>query len=93
MALEEWLRAIESSKAYGFIKLITFCLVPSIVLLKNFKVPEFEKSSGITNLRTHIIRCCLEMKEVAHDDKLLTHFFHRSLIEATLKWCIYLDRS
>lgn len=33
------------------------------------------------------------MTKIEHDDKLLIHFFHKTLIGATIKWYTQLDNS
>lgn len=69
MALEEQLRPIEGSKAYGSIDQSELCLVSNVVVLKKFKILEFKKYSGATNPRTYITGYCREMTKVAYDDK------------------------
>lgn len=41
----------------------------------------------------HIITCCKEMVEVAHNDMFHIYFFDRSLKEAALKRYMQLDNS
>lgn len=65
--------------------------MPSVIVPNKFKVPKFEKYSKAMNAKTHIITYYREMIEVAHDDKLLIHFFYKSLTGETLKWYIQLD--
>lgn len=92
-SLEGCLKAIEGSRAYSSINLAKLYLVSNVTVLKKFKVPEFEKYNGLISLKTHIITYYKEMIEMAYNDKLLSHFFQRSLIGAALKWYMQLDSS
>lgn len=92
-ALEERLRAIEGLKTYGSINPVELCLVLGVTIPKKFKVPKFEKYNGTTNPKMHIITYYRGMMEVANDDKLPIHFFHRSLTGVALKWYMQLDSS
>lgn len=83
--LEESLRAIDGVKAYGSIDPIELYLVLSITVPKKFKVSKLKKYSSFSNSKTHIIRYYREMTEVAHNKKLLMHFFHNSLIGVVLR--------
>lgn len=67
--------------------------MPNVVVPKKFKVLEFKKYSGATNPMTHIIGHCREMTAIAHDDKLLIHYFYRSLTNVALICYMQLDSS
>lgn len=79
------MRAIKKARAYGHIDPIKLFLVLSVTVPKKFKVPKFEKPNGSSNLKTYIIGHYREMIAIAHEDKLLIHFFHKSLTRAIPK--------
>jgi len=63
------------------------CLVPNMVVLKKFHIPEFIKYTRTLYLSTYLRSYCNMMIEVMHDEKPLMHFFQDSLNEAdTLGW-------
>jgi hypothetical protein len=45
-ALEAWIRAIEGVDLYDPVRAVEMCLVPNVVVLKKFCVPEFIKYTG-----------------------------------------------
>ena len=89
IALEQMMRAFEGIRLYDPIKAVKMCLVPNIVLLKNFKVLEFVKYTGTQCLITHLIVYSKKMVEVVDDEKLLIHFFQDSLSDAALTWYMW----
>ena len=52
-ALEECLKAMETSKRPGF-NVAAMCLVPGVMSPPNFKVPEFDNDKGVTCPETHL---------------------------------------
>ncbi|KAJ9189546.1 hypothetical protein P3X46_000826 [Hevea brasiliensis] len=92
-ALEERLRAIEGLNMYGSVDVASLRLVPDVVVPPKFKVPDFDKYTGNSDPRIHLATYIAKMSALTEDDKLLVHFFHESLSEAALRWCIQLDRS
>jgi hypothetical protein len=60
------------------------CLVLNVVVLKQFRVPEFMKYTITQYPSTHLKSYCNKMTEVVHDEKLLMHFFQDSFSEAAL---------
>jgi len=91
--LEEHLQTIEGLNMYGSLHVSTLRLVPDVVVPPKFKVPEFEKYTGITDPHIHLATYTAKMLALSEDDKLLIHFFHKSLSSPALRWYIQLDRS
>ena len=56
--LEERLRAIEEGENYAFANLEELFLVPNIITLPKFKVPDFDKYKGITCPKNHLKMYC-----------------------------------
>jgi hypothetical protein len=75
VALEQRLRALEGIHLYDPIKAVEMCLVPNIVIPKNFTVLEFVKYIGTQCPVTHLKAYCNKMAELVDDEKLLIHFF------------------
>jgi hypothetical protein len=74
VALEAWIRAIEGVDLYDPVLAAKICLVPNVVVLKKFRVPEFIKYTGTQYLMTHLKSYYNKMTEVVHDEKLLILF-------------------
>ncbi|KAJ9173657.1 hypothetical protein P3X46_016771 [Hevea brasiliensis] len=92
-ALEERLRAIEGLNMYGSVDVASLRLVPDVVVPPKFKVSDFDKYTGNSDPRIHLATYIAKMSALIEDNKLLVHFFHESLSEAALRWCMQLDRS
>jgi hypothetical protein len=90
-ALEERLRAVEGNDLFDPVRAAEVCLVPSIVIPKKFRVPEFVKYTGMECPNTHLRSYCNKMAEVIHDDKILIYFFQDSLTGSALSWYMRLD--
>lgn len=43
IALEQRIRTFEGTSLHDLIKVVEICLVPNVIILKNFRVPEFVK--------------------------------------------------
>ena len=69
--LEERLRAIEKGEDYAFASLEELFLVPNIITLPKFKVPDFGKYKGTTRSKDHLKMYCRKMGAYAKDEKLL----------------------
>jgi hypothetical protein len=54
------------------------CLVPNMIIPKNFRVPEFIKYIGTWCLVTDLKAYYNKMVEVVYDEKLLIHFVNKS---------------
>jgi hypothetical protein len=91
--LEERLRAIEGNDLFDLVRVAEVCLVPNIVILKKFRVPEFVKYTRMECPNTHLCSYYNKMAEVIHDDKLLIYFFQDSLTSSTLNWYMRLDNA
>jgi hypothetical protein len=92
-ALEAQIRAIEGVDLYDPVRALEMCLVPNVVVLKKFRVPEFIKYTGTQCPITHLKSYCNKMAEAVHDEKLLMHFFQDSLNGAALSWYMRLDNT
>ena len=56
-AIEEKLKALEGSNDLG-LDAAEMCLVPGIIIPTKFKVLDFEKYKGASDIRTHIRSYC-----------------------------------
>jgi hypothetical protein len=93
IALEQRMRAFEGIHLYDPIKAVEMCLVPNVVIPKNFRVPEFVKYTGTQCPITHLKAYCNKMAEVVDNEKLLIHFFQDSLSNVALTWYMRLDNT
>jgi hypothetical protein len=66
-------------------------LVPNIVVLKEFRVSDFVKYTGLECPYTHLWSYCNKMVEMIHNDKMLIYFFQDSLTGSALSWYMRLD--
>jgi len=82
--IKERLRAIEGIGDYLFTNMAELCLVPDIVILPKFKVPDFDRYKGTTCPKNHLKMYCRKMGAYSRDEKLLMHFFQESLAKAAL---------
>lgn len=92
-ALETRVKAIKGVKLYIPVEATKICLVPNVIVPKNFRVPEFIKYTRTQCTTTHLKSYYNKMIEVVHDKKLLMHFFQDSLSIVALNWYIRLDRT
>ncbi|XP_073262690.1 uncharacterized protein [Populus alba] len=92
-ALEERLKAVEGADLYDPVHAAEMCLVPNVVVPKEFRVPEFIKYTGTESPVTHLKSYCNKMTELVNDEKLLIHFFQDSLSGSALSWYTRLDNT
>jgi hypothetical protein len=92
-ALEERLRAVEGNDWFDSMRVAEVCLVPNIIVSKNFRIPEFIKYNGLECPNTYLRSYCNKMAEVIYDDKLLIYFFQDSLAGSALSWYMRLDNA
>jgi hypothetical protein len=90
-ALEERLRAVEGNDWFDPMRAAKVCLVPNIVVPKDFRIPDFIKYTGLECPNTHLRSYCNKMAEVIRNDKLLIYFFQDSLAGSALSWYMRLD--
>ena len=83
-ALEQRLMAFEGSSLHDHIKVVEMCLVPNVIIPKNFRVSEFVKYTRTQCPITHLNAYCNKIVEVVYDEKLLIHFFQDSLSDVAL---------
>jgi len=90
-ALEVRLRVVEGNDWFNPMRAAEVCLLPNIVVPKDFRIPDFIKYTGLQCPNTHLRSYCNKMAEVIRDDKLLIYFFQDSLEGSALSWYIRLD--
>jgi len=90
--IEERLKAMEGTHAYGITDAYELSLVDGLVIPPKFKVPEFEKYKGTTCPKDHITMYCRKMAAYSRDDKLLIHCFQDSFTGSATRWYNKLDR-
>jgi len=84
------MKALRGKDAFGQ-NVQELCLVPNVVVLPKFKVPDFDKYKGNTYPRVHLTVYVRKMSTQAYNDKILVHFFEDSLTGAAQKWYMSLD--
>ena len=77
--IEERLRMVEGSDAYGLVDASKMSLVPDLVLPPKFKVPTFDKYDGTKCPSAHLYMYYRKMTGHTNNDKLLIHYFQHSL--------------
>ena len=77
--IEERLRMVEGSDAYGLVDASKMSLVPDLVLPSKFKVPTFDKYDGTKYPSAHLYMYFRKMTGHTNNDKLLIHYFQDSL--------------
>ena len=90
--LEKKARAMEMHDTLG-LDATNMCLVPNLVIPPKFKVPNFEKYTGLSCPKRHLVMFCRKMTSYTHDDKMMIHCFQDSLSGASLSWYMDLERS
>jgi hypothetical protein len=78
------MRAFEGTSLHDHIKAVEMCLVPNVIIPKNFRVSEFVKYTRTQCPITHLNAYCNKIVEVVYDEKLLIHFFQDSLSDVAL---------
>ena len=90
--IEERLRMVKGSDAYGLVDASKMSLVPDLVLPPKFKVPTFDKYDGTKCLSAHLYMYCRKMTGHTNNDKLLIHCFQDSLTGSATRWYNQLSR-
>jgi len=67
------------------------CLVPHIVVLKEFRVSDFIKYTRLECPYTHLRSYYNKMAGMIHNDNMLIYFFQDSLAGSALSWYMRLD--
>jgi len=91
VALKERLRAVEENNLIHPMIVVEVCLVPNIVVPKEFRVSDFIKYTRLECPYTHLWSYYNKMVEMIHNDKMLIYFFQDSLTESALSWYMRLD--
>ena len=73
--IEERLRMVEGSNAYGLVDASKMILVANLVLPPKFKVPTFDKYDGTKCPSAHLYMYYRKMIGHTNNDKLLIHCF------------------
>ena len=73
--IEERLKAIKGDDIYEVVDATELSLVPDLVILPKFKVPNFAKYSGASCPSMHLRVYCMKMMGYTDNEKLLIHFF------------------
>jgi len=82
--IEERLRAIEGGRDYAFADMAELSLVPDVVIPLKIKVPDFDKYKGTTCPKNHLKMYNRKMGAYLKNEKLLMHFFQKSLTGAAV---------
>ena len=90
--IEERLRMVEGSDAYGLVDDKIMSLVPDLVLPSKFKVPTFDKYDGTKCPSAHLYMYCRKMIGHTNNYKVLIHCFQDSLIGSATRWYNQLNR-
>ena len=69
------------------------CLVPDVGIPPKFKVSDFDKYKGTTCPKNHLKMYYRKMGAYTKDEKLLMHFFQKSLNGAAVTWYTNLESS
>jgi hypothetical protein len=85
------MRAIEGADLYNPIRVARMCLVPNMMVLKEFRVLKFIKYTDNQCPTTYLKVYYNKMVEVVSDEKLLIHFFQGNLSGTALVWYMRLD--
>jgi len=90
--LEERLRTIEGTDPFDPTGPADMCMVPGIIIPRKYKIPDFEKYTGVECPKTHLKAYCNKMADMIHNEPLLIHLFRESLAKHALTWYMGLDR-
>jgi hypothetical protein len=85
------LRAVEGNNLIHPVIAAELCLVPHIVVLKEFRVSDFIKYTRLECPYTHLRSYYNKMAEMIHNDNMLIYFFQDSLAGSALSWYMRLD--
>ena len=89
--IEERLKAIEGNSSIKGMDTIELSLVLDVIIPQKFKMHDFVKYSGSTCPRAHMMMFCQKMAGHTGNDKLLIHFFQKSLTGSAVRWYMKLD--
>ncbi|XP_016752432.1 uncharacterized protein [Gossypium hirsutum] len=84
--LEKKFKVMESADYHYGIDAKDLSLVLDLVLPPKFKTPDFEKYNETSYPEAHITMFCRRMAGYVHNDQLLIHCFHDSLVRFAAKW-------
>nr|KYP73289.1 hypothetical protein KK1_005907 [Cajanus cajan] len=90
-ALEERLRAVEGHN-FDIQEATKMCLVQDIEFPAKFKVADFQKYTGTSYPKGHLMMYYRKMATHIGSENLLIHYFSESLFDAALNWYIQLDK-
>ena len=84
--LDKKLKEIERTNNLRSVDPRELCLVPDVVILPKFKIPNFEKYDGTKCPKNHLATYCNKMVGHAHNEDLLIHVFYDSLAGTAAQW-------
>ena len=70
---------LQGPNPYGPISINDLCLAPNARIPKDFKMPEFIKFNGSTNLMMHLRMYCTKMGMWSKDENFMINFSPESL--------------
>jgi len=87
--IKERLRAVEVNDMTDPIRVAEVCLVPNIMVVKEFRVLDFIKYIWLEHSSLVILQH--KMAKVIHVDKMLIYFFQDNLTRFVLSWYMRLN--
>jgi hypothetical protein len=85
--------AVEGFDVYDPVRVREICLVPNVVVTKEFRVLKFIKYTRLECPNTYLRSYYNKMVEVIHNDKLLINFFKDNFSGSVLSWYMTLDNT
>ncbi|KAI4313131.1 hypothetical protein L6164_026138 [Bauhinia variegata] len=86
LLMEKQLKILQGSGVYGPTKIEELSFAPQLDILRNFKVPEFDKYDGTTYPQIHLMSYCTKMGVWSKDERFSMHFFPESLTGPATNW-------
>jgi hypothetical protein len=84
---------VEGFDVYDSVRVREICLVPNVVVTKEFRVLKFIKYTRLECPNTYLRSYYNKMVEVIHNDKLLINFFKDNFYGSVLSWYMTLDNT
>lgn len=91
--IEEKIKTTKGAYLNDLSKVAEICLVFDVVILEKFKVPNFDKYSSTRCSMTYLEMYYNMMDKVVHDEKLMIHFFYKSLSGVVVSWYMILNNT
>ena len=87
------MRVAEGNNLTNLVLVAEVCLVPNIMVPKEFRVLDFVKYTRLECLNIHLLSYYNKMTEKIYNDKMLIYFFQNSLTRFALSWFMRLDNT